>query len=70
MSFLSWGGIFPLLLGGDRIMELRHLDIQYLTCHAFRFNVAFYSRDRFLAFRTTSRNSVGGKGWVAIFGIS
>src|SRR6202044_2308364 len=24
MSFLSWGDIFTLLLGGDRIMELRH----------------------------------------------
>src|SRR5271157_6392357 len=25
MSFLSWGDIFTLPLGGDRIMELKHL---------------------------------------------
>jgi len=24
MSFLSWGDIFALPLGGDRIMELKH----------------------------------------------
>ncbi len=30
MSFLSWGDIFTLPLGGDRIMELRHLRINEL----------------------------------------
>src|ERR1039458_285408 len=31
MSFLSWGDIFTLPLGGDRIMELKHLHIGQCT---------------------------------------
>src|ERR1700686_1127258 len=40
MSFLSWGDIFTLPLGGDRIMELKH----YPVCGFDRANPTCYKR--------------------------